>query len=91
MTRRGTTAVENANMREKRLHAGSAELRGSLGMISCQGTRLASRAATLVGGGGIVHATRRRLSASITTTDCQIWCLILRIRPRARNRDAREI
>ena len=25
-------------------------------------------------------------AASITTTDCQIWCLILRIRPRARNR-----
>ena len=24
--------------------------------------------------------------ASITTTDCQIWCLILRIRPRVRNR-----
>ena len=23
---------------------------------------------------------------SITTTDCQIWCLILRIRPRVRNR-----
>ena len=23
---------------------------------------------------------------SLTTTDCQIWCLILRIRPRARNR-----
>ena len=25
-------------------------------------------------------------TSSITTTDCQIWCLIFRIRPRARNR-----